>query len=88
MRKMGNIGIILNNFYEQNILTYIKMYQEYPIKLISLIIDVAIVVFLAYELLRIVKDSRAWQLVKGIAFLVIATALSGVLNLYILNYIL
>ena len=85
---MGNIGIILNNFYEQNILTYIKMYQEYPIKLISLIIDVAIVVFLAYELLRIVKDSRAWQLVKGIAFLVIATALSGVLNLYILNYIL
>ena len=63
MRKMGNIGIILNNFYEQNILTYIKMYQEYPIKLISLIIDVAIVVFLAYELLRIVKDSRAWQLV-------------------------
>ena len=85
---MGNIGIILNNFYEQNILTYIKMYQEYPIKLISLIIDVAIVVFLAYELLRIVKDSRAWQLVKGIAFIVIETALSFLLKFYILNYIL
>ena len=85
---MNNIGTILNNFYEQNILTYIKMYQEYPIKLISLILDIAIVIFLAYELLRIVKDSRAWQLVKGIAFLVIATALSGILNLHILNYIL
>ena len=85
---MSNIGMILNNFYEQNILTYIKMYQEYPIKLISLILDIAIVIFLAYELLRIVKDSRAWQLVKGIAFLVIATALSGILKLHILNYIL
>ena len=85
---MGNIGVVLNNFYEQNILTYIKMYQEYPVKLISLILDIVIVIFLAYELLRIVKDSRAWQLVKGIAFLVIATAVSGILNLHILNYIL
>ena len=85
---MSNIGMILNNFYEQNILTYIKMYQEYPIKLVSLVLDIAIVIFLAYELLRIVKDSRAWQLVKGIAFLIIATALSGLLKLHILNYIL
>ena len=85
---MENIGVVLNRFYEQNILTYIQMYQEYPIKLISLILDIVIVLFLAYELLRIVKDSRAWQLVKGIAFLVIATALSGLLKLHILNYIL
>lgn len=85
---MENIGVVLNRFYEQNILTYIQMYQEYPIKLVSLILDIVIVIFLAYELLRIVKDSRAWQLVKGIAFLVIATALSGLLKLHILNYIL
>ena len=85
---MKEIGNILNSFYEQNILTYIQMYQEYPIKLVSLILDIAIVVFLAYELLRIVKDSRAWQLVKGIAFLVVDTALSRLLNLHILNYIL
>ena len=85
---MEDIGVVLNRFYEQNILTYIQMYQEYPIKLISLILDIVIVIFLAYELLRIVKDSRAWQLVKGIAFLVIATALSGLLKLHILNYIL
>ena len=39
-------------------------------------------------MLKIVKDSRAWQLVKGIAFLIIATALSSLLNLNILNYIL
>lgn len=85
---MNNIGDIVKNFYDQNILSYIRSLQEYPIKLVSLILDIAIVVFLAYELLRIVKDSRAWQLVKGIAFLIIATALSEILNLNILNYIL
>ena len=85
---MNNIGAIFSNFFEHNILAYIRTLQEYPIKLVSLILDIAIVVFLAYQLLRIVKDSRAWQLVKGIALLIIATALSKVLNLYILNYIL
>lgn len=85
---MSNIGNIISNFYEQNILSYIKLLQEYPIKLVSVILDIAIVIFLAYELLRIVKDSRAWQLVKGIALLIITTALSGLLNLKILNFIL
>lgn len=85
---INNIGIMLNNFYEQNILTYLNLWKEYPIKLISLILDVAIVIFLAYQLLRIVKDSRAWQLVKGIALLVAATAISKILNLNILNYLL
>lgn len=85
---MNNIGNMLNNFYEQNILSYIRLWQEYPIKLVSLIMDIVIVIFLAYELLRIVKDSRAWQLVKGIALLVVATAVSQLLNLRILNYIL
>lgn len=85
---MNNIGAIFSNFFEHNILAYIRTLQEYPIKLVSLILDIAIVIFLAYQLLRIVKDSRAWQLVKGIALLIIATALSKVLNLYILNYIL
>lgn len=85
---MNNIGDMLNNFYNQNILSYIRLWQEYPIKLVSLILDIVIVIFLAYELLRIVKDSRAWQLVKGIALLVIATAISQVLNFKILNYIL
>lgn len=85
---MDNIVTMLNNFYENNILSYIKLWQEYPIKLVSVVLDLAIVIFLAYELLRIVKDSRAWQLVKGIAFLIVATAVSSLLNLHILNYVL
>ena len=83
-----NIGNILNNFYEQNILNYIQTFQQYPIKLISLILDISIVLFLAYSLIRITKSSRAWQLLKGIAFLVVAQWLSKILNLSILNYIL
>lgn len=85
---MNNIGNILSTFWEQNILSYIRLLQQYPAKLVTLILDIVIVIFLAYELLRIVKDSRAWQLVKGIAFLIIATALSELLNLNILNYLL
>ena len=85
---MNNIGDIISNFYDQNILSYIRLWQEYPIKLVSLILDLAIVIFLAYEILRIVKDSRAWQLVKGIALLIMATAISQLLNFKILNYIL
>lgn len=85
---MNDIGNMLNNFYDQNILSYIRLWQEYPIKLVVLILDISIVIFLAYQLLRIVKDSRAWQLVKGIAFLVLATAVSELLNFRVLNYIL
>ena len=84
----SNILTIFNNFYEQNILSYIRLWQQYPIKLVTVILDIAIVIFLAYGLLRIVKDSRAWQLVKGIALLVVATAVSKILNLNILNYLL
>jgi len=83
-----NIGKIFSTFYEQNILNYIQLLQQYPVKLISLILDISIVVFLAYSLIKITKSSRAWQLLKGIAFLIVAQWLSKVLNLSILNYIL
>ena len=85
---MNNISSIMNTFFEQNILSYFQTLQEYPIKIVSLILDIGIVLFLGYELLKIVKDSRAWQLIKGIAVLIIATAVSQLLNLNILNYLL
>ena len=60
---MKNIGDLINTFYEQNILAYIQSLQEYPKKFVSLILDITIVVFLAYELIKIVKGSRAWHLI-------------------------
>jgi len=78
----------LEDFFEQNILSHIEIYMQYPIKIVALVIDILIVGFLIYKLLKIVKNSRAWQLIKGILFLVIATAISALLDLNILNYIL
>lgn len=85
---LENFGKIFTNFYENNIIGYLETLYQYPIKLILLIIDLTIVVFLAIKFFKIVKDTRAWQLLKGIVLLVIATALSSIFELKILNYIL
>ena len=85
---LENFKIIFSNFYEQNIQEYLFSLYQYPIKLVLLIIDISIVVFLAYELLKLVRETRAWQLLKGILFLIIANAVSGICGLNILHYIL
>ena len=41
-----------------------------------------------YELIKRTKKSKVWQLVKGIALLIVMTILSGLLKLRILNFIL
>ena len=75
-----NLGMNWENFYRDNILTYIKSLQGNPFELITLIIDLAIVIFLVYCFFRIVRGSRAWQLIKGIALLVIATWISRIIQ--------
>ncbi len=85
---LENIKMMFYNFYQQNIVEYLTTWQQYPIKLVLLIIDISIVIFLGYKLLQLVKDTRAWQLLKGIVFLIIANALSGIFQLNILHYIL
>lgn len=83
-----NLGMNWENFYRDNIVEYIKSLQESPIELITLILDISIVIFLLYCFFRIVRGSRAWQLIKGIALLIVATWVSGLFNLKILNWIL
>lgn len=83
-----DLGMNWENFYKENIVEYIKSLQTNPFELITLIIDITLVVFLLYCFFKIVKGSRAWQLIKGIALLIIATWASGLLNLKILNWIL
>ena len=74
--------------WTDNIINYFRNLGSNPLNLVSIIIDLAIVLFLAYCFVKVVKGSRAWQLIKGIIFLIIATWLSGLLNLKILNTIL
>lgn len=83
-----DLGMNWESFYKDNIVEYIKSLQTNPFQLITLIIDLALVLFLLYCFFKIVKGSRAWQLIKGIALLIIATWASGLLNLKILNWIL
>ena len=83
-----NLGMNWEKFYTENIVTYIKSLQENPFELITFIVDLSIVIFLLYCFFKIVKGSRAWQLIKGIALLIVATWVSGLLNLKILNWIL
>lgn len=92
---MGNVGTITpvkatnwENFYNENILGYFQNLKGNPFELITLIIDLAIVIFLFYLFFKAVKGSRAWQLIKGIALLLVATWISGFLNFRILNAIL
>ncbi len=75
-------------FTSEDITNYLNMLKDNPIKIIMLIIDIGLVLFLTIKLIQIVRETRAWQLIKGIAFLIIATFLSSILELHILNYIL
>ena len=75
-------------FTGQDITNYLASLKNSPIKIIPLIIDIVIVLFIVIKLVKIIKETRAWQLIKGIAFLIIATILSSILELHILNYIL
>lgn len=76
------------NFYNENILSVFQNLKENPFNLVTTAFDILIVIFLLYCFVKIVKGSRAWQLIKGIAFLIVITWVSGLLNLKILNSIL
>lgn len=73
------------NNWGYNITEYVKLLQEYPIKLVSLILDLAIVIFVVIKLLKFARDSRVMQLIKGIILIVLFTWISGILNLNIVH---
>jgi len=75
-------------FYTENVINYIQDLIQSPAKIFLFIIDVLIVIFLARKIIKIVKNTRTGQLLKGIVFLILITILSGALGLKILNYIL
>lgn len=72
----------------QKIFEYVKTLPQEPLKIITLILDLAMVIFLVVKLVQLIKGTRALQLLKGIIFLILATIVSGILQLNLLNYIL
>lgn len=77
---MQNPFVDIKNFWQG--------YMQNPWDIITLVIDVIIVAFLILKIIKILKGSRAMQLVKGIISLIIITWLSSVFHLKILNYLL
>ena len=78
----------VNAYFQRNIVNNIQELYQYPIKLIPLILDIAIVVFLLYKFIKASKKTRVWQVLKGIVLYIIITALSSLFHLRILNFIL
>lgn len=76
------------NFYQINFTEFVNQLFSSPLKIITTVIDAIIVIFLIYKAVKMLRKTRAWQLLKGIAVLIFITLLSGFLELHILNTIL
>lgn len=85
---LENFSIDVSRFVTENMQGYWSDLFQSPMKMITLVIDLAIVLFLAYKFIKATKNSRVWQLVKGIIILIVLTSLSSILNFKVLNFIL
>lgn len=59
-----------------------------PLYIIRAIIDVSIVAWVVYKLIVLVRETRAWQLIRGILLILVSTELSKMLGLKTINFIL
>ena len=82
-------GFSLNfNGLWQNLINYFVDIYHNPLKLVVMILDLIIVIYILYRFIKSARHSRVWQLLKGIVFVIIITILSDVLQFRILNYFL
>lgn len=74
----------------KSILDFLSVYVPFtqPLEILRSLVDVSIVSYLTYKLIQLVKETRAWQLVKGIVVILIVAMLSDWLKLRTLAYIL
>lgn len=66
-------------------LDYLKEVLKFNL---SSVIDIAIVAFVMYRLMLLIKGTRAVQLIKGLIVLLVLTALSSLFNLNTANWLL
>lgn len=59
-----------------------------PLSIIRAVVDISIVAYVVYKVIILVKETRAWQLIKGILLILLATELSDLLGLKTTHYIL
>ncbi len=76
------IGAFFANAWEQTAAFFST------INLFSAVVDIVAVAFVVYSLVKLVRDSRAEQLIKGILLLAVVYVLASLLDLQALNYLL
>jgi diadenylate cyclase len=59
-----------------------------PLEVLKSIIDISIVSYIIYKVIQLVRETRAWQLVKGILVILIVAMFSDLLQLRTLAYLL
>lgn len=80
LNKINFWGII--NFLSDNLSI------KGPWDLVKTIVDISIVSYVIYKMTKLVRETRAWQLIKGILFILIASKLSEILGLRTIAFIL
>lgn len=81
-------GFSININFWNNITGYVTDIMANPFKLIIFILDILIVGYIAYKFIKSARNSRVWQLLKGIVLIIFVTILSGIFEFRILNWFL
>lgn len=86
----NTITAFFTNIWAQvtNLGTSIGIYLGSSINIFSSLLDIVCVALVVYALIRLIRDSRAEQLLKGILLLAVAFLLANVLHLMTLHYLL
>lgn len=59
-----------------------------PISIIQAIVDIGIVAYVVYKIIVLVRETRAWQLIKGIVLIMVSREISKLLGLRTIVFIL
>lgn len=74
----------------KEILTFLSEYLNIPTfwDLLRVIIDVGIVAIVIFKLIQLIRETRAWQLLKGVLIILVATWVSDVAGLKTISFLL
>ena len=74
---MEVFSLNLNGFWT-SITGYMNDIAANPFRLVIFILDILIVAYIGYKFIKSARNSRVWQLLKGIVLIIFVTILSGI----------
>lgn len=64
------------------------LHLDSPIRVLILVVDIAVVVFIIYYFYKLIKQTRAEQIVKGILILLLLMIISNIFDMVVLKFLL